>query len=1077
MLLQHSLWAGSSAAAITAGLGGDPGPVLPWVTVAEWTPNTNSTGWAGYTVRQKISAAVLTAEGSAVRLTFTAHTTGLAVTDCYIGFAAGADADFDFFDVPTQVTFNGGDSGFDIGGSVVQRSDPIDFQYETGRDLIVAYHIPDAAGTKGTLAARGSQTGWSRVYKDTATTSDAATVDASGYSSSGVTACIAMTEIEFVLSGAAGGTNIRIPPWRLASDLTAFPVLVDLSHLDDSFWEGTTESGGNIRVTNAADTPLPCDVVFFDKGVRQGRLFFKANLSASVPNDFKVITEPGGVTPDPTSTYGRNAVWSAFEAMFAFESLVDRTGKGHDATLSGASSAYDYSVTAVSPSVNSHQGIAYDGTHRYVIDTNRILKYNSSWTLVDSNTTPLADTGTPDVNHLGDGTIHDGELFIVYERYPNSPYDNQHVAVFDPATLDFIRTYDISAQGHEVSSICWDATNGYFVITDFTSPGYTKLHKYDEDFNYLGFITIPSTSKIQGIEYYGGFFWLSTDSKTLYKLSLDGTTRTVAWSGSISGYMEGIAAVGDGSFFILFDGSPSAVYTFGLSATSGEPGWLNLMGGGQAKTNAVPVFTSWVIGASYIPRAATQGAIVSYSVDETANTSRSTLVHRNGSSLGIWNSTDTWLDPAGTTMALLNEYRGHMLHDGTTRRRIFFNGLLRGTDETVAQRPPAATTPILFIGAEDASLSERVSGSINYVYLHDGLLSNEWIAAEGLSWLQPSMFYDVLDQADANAGEKVDFANPAATTDASGWTARYGAAPGRTTSRFRSSPAAFHGGNGALNWWDQEIAVPSGQQTYIDAGAVVVEVPHWRQGYASDSDEAGAALEFRNGSGVLLARRWWPREDTPGDTGKWWPKKTICPVPPGTRAIRWGMTGLRFTGTELSQYFDDIGPMEFKPLPAYLAKLIYWNQGSTTGKVDVTGTLGVYNNTAVWNATTNNVLYWAADAAGEAYFPIDVSADAGAIDAEGCRIDAYVFQSSYNNLDTGQAYVEFRDGSDALLGSREVFSAEFAAPVQGVGLFLDRPVPPNTRTIRFGVKGTRNDGASLDAFFQNVSVFLKTPRS
>ena len=147
MMIHHALLSGVSAAAITAHLG-TPGPSLPWVTVAEWVPNGNSAGWAGYTVRQKILASVLSAEGSMVRLTFTAHTTGLAVTNCYIGYAAGSDPDFDFFDVPTQVTFDGGDPGFDIGASAVIRSDPIDFEYEAGRDIIVAWHVPDDAGTK-----------------------------------------------------------------------------------------------------------------------------------------------------------------------------------------------------------------------------------------------------------------------------------------------------------------------------------------------------------------------------------------------------------------------------------------------------------------------------------------------------------------------------------------------------------------------------------------------------------------------------------------------------------------------------------------------------------------------------------------------------------------------------------------------------------------------------------------------------------------------------------------------------------------------------------------------------------------
>lgn len=136
MMIHHALLSGVSAAAITAHLG-TPGPSLPWVTVAEWVPNDNSAGWAGYTVRQKILASVLSAEGSMARLTFTAHTTGLAVTNCYIGYAAGSDSDFDFFDVPTQVTFDGGDP--------VRSEGHARRRHVAGRFLPVAQRLPEEA--------------------------------------------------------------------------------------------------------------------------------------------------------------------------------------------------------------------------------------------------------------------------------------------------------------------------------------------------------------------------------------------------------------------------------------------------------------------------------------------------------------------------------------------------------------------------------------------------------------------------------------------------------------------------------------------------------------------------------------------------------------------------------------------------------------------------------------------------------------------------------------------------------------------------------------------------------------------
>jgi hypothetical protein len=1080
MIYQHALLCGVSAAAITAHLDTTPvEPGLPWVTVSDVDLDSTSPGWAGYTERIIIDAAEFTAAGTMARLTFKASSTGLDLGSCYIGYQADDGDSYDFFDTPTQVFFNEGDPDFSIGADATIASDPIDFEYEAGRNLIVSFYIPDGSSAD-TLASDNSRANYDSAYKNTGATDDAATVDASGYSTGGISDCVSLTKIEFVLSGAAVQQGIRIPPWRVPSALTGFPVAVDLADLPQSFWDGTTEDGGNIRVKTAADASLPCDLVYFDKGAKKGRLFFRSDLSNSATNDFKVVTEAGGTTPAPGSTYGRNAVWQDFEAFFAFSSLEDRTGNGHDATLSGSSSNYDYGVVTTSPDVNAHQGIAFDGTYYYVCDTSTIRKYDLSWNLLLTSGTVHTIASLPaGATHSGDGTIYGGELFLPCEAYPNSPYDNQHIVVLDPADLTFKRKYDISANLHEISSITYDETNGYFVLTDFTSPGYTKLHKYDTDFNYLGVIDIPSTAKMQGIAYYDGFFWISTDGKNLYKMALDGSTREVMWSGTISGYMEGIESVGDGTFLILFDGSPSAVYTFGPSATTGEPGWLNLSGSGQAKTNQVPTFASWSIGASFIPRGIAQGAIVSYSKD-TASPARSSLVNRDGDHLGIWNLTDGWYDPGSAEMNLLREYRGHMLHDGTTARKLFYNGLARGTDSPVAQVPPLADVTILFIGAEDASLQERVNGSINYVYLREGILSDDWIAVEGLSWLIPNRLYDVLDHPDANVGDKVALTNPAATTDATGWTSRFGSGPVRTTTRGRSLPAAFAVGDVANPWWDQEVTVPSSQETYIDAGAVMVEVPYWQQGYGSDLDEAGPTLGFYDGSGVLLARRFFPREDISGGIGNWAPRKASCPVPVGTRKVRFGFHGQRFTGTELSAYVDDLGPVEFKPLPGYTADLIYWNLGGdTTGKVDVAGTLATRNNTQIWNATTNNVLYWNTGTTNsESYIPIDVSAHATEIDDEGCRIDAYTFKSSYNALDKGQDYIEFRDGSGTLLGSRQVFyPTQIAYPIAGQGQFLDLAVPAGTRTIRFGKVGTLVDGAALDDYSQWINIFLKKPRS
>lgn len=540
-------------------------------------------------------------------------------------------------------------------------------------------------------------------------------------------------------------TLLRIPGANLLGDLTDFPVRVDLSDLPLDFWEGVSDDGSNIRIEASNSSFLPVDLVNIDRGSMVGELFFRAPvLTTGTDSLFKVRTIPGAAAVPNTDPIGRNAVWQGFEAVFMFSSLENRTGSGLDASLEGGSSQYNLSVSEVSPDISSHQGIAYDGTHYYAIDTNRIDKYDSTWTRVARNSTPLADTGTPGVNHLGDGTVYNGELYIVYEKYTNKPYNNQHVGVFDISDLSFKRSYDISAQLHEVSSICFDVTNGYFVITDFTNAGSSVLHKYSTDFSYLGTIAIPSIKEKQGITYYDGFFYTSEDGKRIRKIALDGSSVSIEWAGSISGLMEGIESMGDGSFLVLFDGSPSAIYRFVDSgAVVGEPGWLNLAGTGSANVRGVRKLTEWTMGASVIPRnTSANGAILSYGPWESATTNRASLVLRSNSRYGIWNSSNTWLYAPAPDATVGVRERLHHSQNGTSGRSIWRNGTLGDSAATSAQRP-GGSGDVLFIGAENLSYKERLYGSINYVYLHEGVLSEAWIDAEYKSW-EAGTLYEVV---------------------------------------------------------------------------------------------------------------------------------------------------------------------------------------------------------------------------------------------------------------------------------------------------------------------------------------------
>lgn len=543
--------------------------------------------------------------------------------------------------------------------------------------------------------------------------------------------------------------SVAVPSGKVASDLTGFPVRVNLADLSAGFWSAVASDGANIRVKNDSDVDVPCDVVWIDKSAMKGEVFFKApSLLAASDNNFKISVTTGDPAVAKSDPIGRHAVWSDYDAVFMFSELEDRSGNGRDATTVGTVPNNAYVPATYSGDMGSaHQGVAWDGTYYYVIDTTQVRKHNWSGTQIGSAFN-LVDTGTADVNHFGDGTFHDGNLYVVYETYPNSPYDNQHVVVIDPNTMTMITKYDISAQGHEVSSITYDPVNGYFVITDYTVSGASVLHKYDDSFNYLGTIPCSPISNKQGIAYYGNAFWITCAAKELYKMPLDGSSKTLMWSGGLGNYVEGIAAKDNGDLLILIDyTSQSYIYRFAPGSAVGEPGWLNLDGSGHAVGHDMPTRTQWTMGASVVLLRNNNGrSLLSYSPEVTSNNFRATLAVRSSPiNWGIWNSTDSWQTTSAVAATIGARRRLHHTQNGTTNRKLWIDGVLRTTDTGTAQRPATSgETMGLFIGAEDTSATERVFGSINYVYLRNGELSADWLAAEYASWEQAG-FYTVSE--------------------------------------------------------------------------------------------------------------------------------------------------------------------------------------------------------------------------------------------------------------------------------------------------------------------------------------------
>jgi hypothetical protein len=123
--------------------------------------------------------------------------------------------------------------------------------------------------------------------------------------------------------------KVSIQPSEVPSDRTGFPVYVDLSDLDATFFNEVQSDGADIRVTESdRSTLVPREVESIDTGAQTGELWFKApSLSSSNVTDFYVFFGNASASaPAVTDPNGRNAVWSDYAGVWHNGATEDSTG-------------------------------------------------------------------------------------------------------------------------------------------------------------------------------------------------------------------------------------------------------------------------------------------------------------------------------------------------------------------------------------------------------------------------------------------------------------------------------------------------------------------------------------------------------------------------------------------------------------------------------------------------------------------------------------------------------------------------------------------------------------------------------
>jgi outer membrane protein assembly factor BamB len=165
----------------------------------------------------------------------------------------------------------------------------------------------------------------------------------------------------------------------------------------------------------------------------------------------------------------------------------------------------------------TEEGIASDGTNRFLIYRRNILKVDATWTnILASNDAPLA--GLKGYDHLGAGEYYQGKIYIATEAYHGCDHvTNQSICVFDANTLKRLLTTSVSNYTSEVSAVTVITNAGLhsiMFVSNFCDD--SKLYKFNlSDLSFLGTLPLDqSVPKLQGIAYHDGLIYAVTDSGT-----------------------------------------------------------------------------------------------------------------------------------------------------------------------------------------------------------------------------------------------------------------------------------------------------------------------------------------------------------------------------------------------------------------------------------------------------------------------------------------------------------------------------------------------------------------------------------
>ena len=163
--------------------------------------------------------------------------------------------------------------------------------------------------------------------------------------------------------------------------------------------------------------------------------------------------------------------------------------------------------------VEGRQGVAVDDDRYYVSGSTALYAYDKNGKLLTKNEDRHFPVWPKQANHIGDISVHDGELFAGIEHFLDGRGTNIQVAVYDAETLEYKRSIDWNPESGqvEVSAVAVDPENRSIWLTDWVDGSH--IYRYDLDGEtYQGKMKLePVPPSQQGIAVYAGYLYITAD--------------------------------------------------------------------------------------------------------------------------------------------------------------------------------------------------------------------------------------------------------------------------------------------------------------------------------------------------------------------------------------------------------------------------------------------------------------------------------------------------------------------------------------------------------------------------------------